>query len=544
MSFDAGGLAQMTYNSNNGFPTGGLGAPNHGFGNRSRLNSKRLSVALPPKVNPISENQVDNPTPRTSRSHLLAGLRTQPKTPSVPVSAPYNQTQHQMHGLGASKWADGGYNGYDQGVPQTATGAGFDLASQYAMNAARQMYSLPEQVLAPPMLDQPEEMDPAVLQQMQMTSLYLAQRQQQLQQQLASLTASAQGLSLNTNMSRNPYQHSPMTPLTPQSFYGNQQIQSPVEVQPGVYLVYNPATQGYSYVVDQNMQHQLSSMSPVHQTNSSGQWGSQNIQPPTPTVSVTPPSELQNPMNTRSYSPPKQSSSPPTDLDTVEPLPPPSSNAFRRGHGHKKSASLTINPYADVVSAGPKTSSNATFGSQRSVIPAPPMTGTFGPGAARAGEHPIRQPRGPPPLEELVALPTSKHEGSKNFATRQRRRALDSLVRAGTSRRGVSRSSGGSPVSEREYNFSISEEGEDELSTTSNGSRKMSPIGSEMKEKRGSQGSDGGYFGLSSASSSEGEDLYKQPPTPATPIGGMPGERKKMMLGVLNAAEKRRSGFP
>lgn len=542
MSFDAGGLAQMTYNSNNGFPNGGLGAPNHGFGNRSRLNSKRLSVALPPKVNPISENQVDNPTPRTSRSHLLAGLRTQPKTPSVPASAPYNQTQHQMQGFGASKWADGGYGGYDQGVPQTATGAGFDLASQYAMNAARQMYSLPEQVLAPPMLD--EEMDPAVLQQMQMTSLYLAQRQQQLQQQLASLSASAQGLSLNTNMPRNPYQQSPMTPQTPQNFYGNQQIQSPVEVQPGVYLVYNPAIQGYSYVLDPQMQQQLNSMSPVHQSNSSGQWGSQNIQPPTPTVSVTPPSEISNPMNVRSYSPPKQTPSPPVDLDTVEPLPPPSSNAFRRGHSHKKSASLTINPYADGAGSGPKTSSNATFGSQRTVIPAGPMTGTFGPGAARAGEHPIRQPRGPPPLEELTALPTSKHEGSKNFATRQRRRALDSLVRAGTSRRGVSRSSGGSPVSEREYNFSISEEGEDDFSTTSTGSRKMSPIGSEMKEKRGSQGSDGGYFGLSSASSSEGEDLYKQPPTPATPLSGMRGESKKMMLGVLNAAEKRRNVFP
>ena len=174
------------------------------------------------------------------------------------------------------------------------------------------------------------------------------------------------------------------------------------------------------------------------------------------------------------------------------------------------------------------------------------MTGTFGPGAARAGEHPIRQPRGPPPLEELTALPTSKHEGSKNFATRQRRRALDSLMRAGDSRRGVSRSSGGSPVSEREYNFSISEEGEDDnTSVGSHGSRKMSPIGSEMKEKRGSQGSDVGYFGLSSASSSEGEDvgMYKQPPTPATP-GAPSGDRKKMMLGVLNAAEKRRSVIP
>ncbi|KAK3722437.1 hypothetical protein LTR37_002429 [Vermiconidia calcicola] len=540
MSFDAGGLAQMTYNNNNGFSSNGFGGPGASFGNRSRLNSKRLSVALPPKVNPISEDQVDNPTPRTSRSHLLAGLRTQPKTPQVPASAPFNQTQH-ARGVSASAWTDSGY-GYNRGVPQTATGAGFDMNNQYAMNAGRQVYSLQEQVLAPPSLyDQTEEMDPAVLQQMQMTSMYLAQRQQQLQQQLASLTASAQGMNINTNLGRNPYQQAPMTPQTPQNMYGQQQIQSPIEVpgQPGVYLVYNPAIQGYSYAMDPNMQQQTS-MSPAQQTQA---WNSpRSFQPPTPTVSVTPPAELSNPMNARSFSPPKHTPSPPAAVEHVEPLPPPSSTAFRRGHQSKKS-SLSINPNAGGVGNGPMTSSNAVFGSQRTSIPQGPMTGTFGPGAARAGEHPIRQPRGPPAIEELTALPTSKHEGSKNFATRQRRRALDSLVRAGTSRRGVSRSSAGSPVSERELNYSISEEGEDDVgSVSSSGSRKMSPIGSEMKEKRGSQGSDCGYFGLSSASSSEGEEagVFKQPPTPATPVTAG-GDRKKMMLGVLNAAEKRRS---
>ena len=70
-----------------------------------------------------------------------------------------------------------------------------------------------------------------------------------------------------------------------------------------------------------------------------------------------------------------------------------------------------------------------------------PMTGTFGPGQARAGDHPIRQPRGPPSLEELVAKPTSNHEGSKNFVTRQRRRAVNNLVKAGLERRGASRGS-------------------------------------------------------------------------------------------------------
>lgn len=549
MSMDAGGLAQMTYN---GFPSNGLGAPGSGFaargGNRAN-NFKRLSVALPPKVNPISENQVDNPTPRTSRSHLLAGLRTQPKTPSVPASAPYNQTQHQFQGLSASKWADHNYNSYNQGVPQTATGAGFNPANQYAMNAGRQMYSLPEQVLAPPSVYGPEEeMDPNVLEHLQMTGMFLAQRQHQLQQQLASITAASQqfnGLNLNTNVQHHHYQQSPMTPQTPQNgYYGQQQqMQSPIEMpgQPGVYLVYNPATQGYAYAVDPNYQQQVqSTMSPSQGSMYTTSGSPPLYDLPTPSFRAEispPPTEKALPMNSRSITPPKKAPSPPSASEHVEPLPPPSATAFRRGH--KKASSLAISALSNAACDGPKTSSMATFGSQRTVFPPTPMTGTFGPGAARAGEHPLRQPRGPPPLEELTALPTSKHEGSKNFATRQRRRALDNLMRAGTVRRGVSHSPAGSPVSEGEYNFSISEEDEEVIST---GSRKMSPIGSEMKEKRGSQGSADGYFGLSSGSGSETEDTgaFKQPPTPATPVG-LGGERKKMMLGVLNAAEKRKS---
>lgn len=543
MSFDAGGLAQMTYNNNgNGFPSTGLGVPGSGFGARgTRHNTKRLSVALPPRVPAISENQVDNPTPRTSRSHLLAGLRTQPKTPAVPASAPYHQSHHSVNGLPASRWADQqNYGGYTQGMPQTATGVGFDVHSQYAQNAGQQVYSLPEQVLAPPAaFDQLDEMDPVVLQQMQMQRLYLAQRQQQLQQQLASLTAAAQSMNINGAMRPASFQQGPMTPQTPQNFYGQQQIQSPIEVpgQPGVYLVYNPAIQGYAYAVDPNMQQAQQTMSPVNQNQGNPFAPAKSSSPVQTFGQNSSANDRSTPTSGRSFTPPKKAPSPPSSLEHVEPLPPPSATAFRRGH--KKASSLAINAFGNVAD-GPKTSSVATFGSQRVAFPPTPMTGTFGPGAARAGEHPTRQPRGPPPLEELTAAPTSKHEGSKNFATRQRRRALDSLMKAGTQRRGVSRSSGGSPVSEREYNFPIHEEVED-VNISGAACRKMSPIGSEMKEKRGSQGSDGGYFGLSSASSSEGEDFgaFKQPPTPATP--GATGDRKKMMLGVLNAAEKRRS---
>ncbi|KAI7524137.1 hypothetical protein KC331_g18264, partial [Hortaea werneckii] len=325
--------------------------------------------------------------------------------------------------------------------------------------------------------------------------------------------------------------------------YGQQQIQSPVEVpgQPGLYLVYNPAIQGYTYAYDQSAQQQpQASMSPAQQAQYSA-FSPPKYESPTPSVQISPPgTERSTPANGRSFTPPKKASPPPASQQPVEPLPPPSANAFRRGH--KKATSLAIDPSAKAA-PGAMTSSAATFGSQRSAFPPTPMTGTFGPGNARAGDHPLRQPRGPPPLEELTAAPTSKHEGSKNFATRQRRRALDNLMKAGNGRRGVSRSSNGSPISENDISFPIAEESEDLASFDSNaGSRKMSPIGSEMKEKRNSNGSTEGYFGLSSASSSEGEDgAFKQPPTPATPVPTNGGDRKKMMLGVLSAAEKRRS---
>lgn len=530
---DTGGLAQMTYNNNsnnNAFSSSGLNAPASGFGSGSRgsrFNSKRLSVALPPKVGSISENAVENPTPRTSRSHLLAGLRTQPKTPSVPASAPYHQSQHSV-----PQWADNRYAGHQQGIPQTATAAGFDVSQQYAMNAARQMYSLPEQVLAPPTYDQSEGMDQATLEQLHMTSLFLAQRQQELQQKLAALSVQPQvPQQQQVNYGRGQFSQAQQMPQVQQNMYGQQQIQAPIEVQPGVYLVYNPATQGYTYAVDQNAQQfAQQTMSPPQQTQAPVYGHMSN-----PSFSISPPPGEK----TRSFTPPKKAPSPPTTLENVEPLPPPSANAFRRGH--KKASSLAINP---AVSApeGPKTSSAALSGNQRSVFPPTPMTSTFGPGAARAGDHPMRQPRGPPPIEELTSAPTSKHEGSKNFAQRQRRRALDSLLRAGNSRRGASSSPRGSPVSEGEYNLPISAEPEDFL-PSGNSSRKMSPIGSEMKAKRGSQDSADGYFGLSSASSSDEDGQFKQPSTPATPVGeSQPrGERQKMMLGVLNAAEKRRS---
>ncbi|KAI4777144.1 hypothetical protein E4T45_14127, partial [Aureobasidium sp. EXF-8846] len=412
-------------------------------------------VGLPQHINPAENHSDSNPTPRTSRSHLLAGLRTAPKTPAVPASAPYNQLdyQSQLSGMDANT-----YNAYMQSIPQSASAASFggnqyngrqqhqqQQRHQQQQQQQQHMYSMPEQVLAPPTFyGQEAEMDPNVMEQLQLTSLFLAQRQQQLQQQLAAITAAAntaqlQGLNLSQFQQQMPQVNA----------YGQQrahQQQSPIEVpgQPGLYLVYNPMTGQYQYAVDNNAQ---SPMSPVTQ-NQNGFFGidtPQKQQQPVFRAEISPPpTERPTPTGSRSITPPKKTSSPASSLAHVEPLPPPSANAFRRGH--KKASSLAINALTG-ISDGPKTSSVATFGSARTVFPPTPMTGTFGPGAARAGEHPLRQPRGPPPLEELIALPTSKHEGSKNFATRQRRRALDNLVRAGSFRRAVSGSPRGSPIS-------------------------------------------------------------------------------------------------
>jgi hypothetical protein len=552
---DAGGIAQMTYN---GFSSNGLGATGSGFASRNRgaHNHKRLSVGLPQHMDSAESHADGNTTPRTSRSHLLAGLRTAPKTQAVPASAPYNQTDYQSHfsGMDANT-----YNTYMQTVPQTATGAGFggnhyggrpQQQQQQQQQQHRhsyqqqQMYSMPEQVLAPPTFyGQDAEMDPNVMEQLQLTSMFLAQRQQQLQQQLAAITAAANTAQLQ-GLNLAQFQQ----PMTPQaSAYGQQRVQqSPIEVpgQPGLYLVHNPMTGQYQYAVDNNAQ---SPMSPVSQ-NQNGFFNTDtppNQQKPVFRAEISPPpTERPTPAGSRSITPPKKSSSPASNLAHVQPLPPPSANAFRRGH--KKASSLAITALNGVPD-GPKTSSVATFGSARTVFPPTPMTGTFGPGAARVGEHPIRQPRGPPPLEELMALPTSKHEGSKNFATRQRRRALDNLVRAGSFRRAVSGSPRDSPISERELHFQ-SEEDEPGFRKQSpigseRGFRKQSPIGSERSAQRSSKESLAGSAVQTPVN--ERADVFdmgsftKQLPSPVQQGLG----RRHMMLGVLSAAEKRKSMF-
>ena len=480
---DAGGLAQMAYQTHNSFGAG-IGATPSGFGARR---GSRLGLMAPPSnISTESRQQANaSPAPRTSRSHLLAGLRTAPKSPSYPSSAPPTQLQ-QPYGLESSRQASPPNNQYQRGVPQTSVGGSFPNSQnqqRYGVTANGQMYSLPE-VLAPPELqfgdhfeDEYEQQEAA---QLMATQQYFAQQQMLLQQQLLEITAAQQQMKLSGIGQQQQYSQSN---VAKGNGYYNQQAQQaqqaiqPVVTQvpgtPGVYSVYNPMTGQQSYVMDNNTQSQPKSPPhvAVHQLN--------NSPPPISPAfraQVSPPPEDNAPIRVfRSPSPPKKSTTPPTD---VQALPPPSANAFRRNHARGLSS---VTALAANSADGPKSSVPKSAG-----FSATPLTGTFGPGQARVGDHPIRQPRGPPSLEELVAKPTSNHEGSKNFITRQRRRAVNNLVKAGLERRGASRGSNsidspgtGTPSSECEITFSISSDDDN----TSVGSRSdPGAIGSERKK--------------------------------------------------------------
>jgi hypothetical protein len=431
------------------------------------------------------------------------------------------------------------------------------------------MYTLPEQVLAPPALDIAGDIpiDESMYAELMSTNLFLAAQQQRLQQQLLSVTAAAQqfqGLNLGMPMGHQQ-QEMPSFAAPGMGFYqqqlqqGVQPVVQPVPGQPGLFSVYNPLTGQQNYIYDNSFQQESSSPYQEEEALSFA------MQVPAFRAEVSPPPETKQ--LSQPSSPP--SASPPPSQETA-PLPPPSINAFRRGH--KKSSSFSPAPRFPIDTA--KANSTITPAAPKTAaLPQTPATGTFGPGQNRAGEHPVRQPRGPPSLEELIAKPTSNHEGSKNFATRQRRRAVHNLVRAGLERRGDSRSfgchsSGGTntPASEKEFTFS------DDDATVRSGSLSSKPslgslravangaIGSERKERssreRRSQDSpytttpiseDGGFFG--GKFTDVRTDQVPSPagtPSVAAVVAGQKTasqgpERRKTPMLVLSSAEKRKT---
>ena len=505
----------MNYiNNNNGphNPSGNLGVGGSSFSSRGKgAHIKRLSVAPP-----IDENGVeDNPPPRTSRSHLLAGLRTAPKhnPQTVPASAPFDQ----------SRFDDSSYRGA-QDIPHSAMAQTFGAAGGYGQQQQRQqqyggngsMYTQNNQILSPPAwnaLGSDAQMDPHKYEEL----MYLAAQQKHLEQQLATMKAMQeqfQGMNMN---GQQPMPNSHMASLyNQQMMNGIQPMVQPVPSHPGLFVVFNPMTGQQTYAWDNNAQHQPHQPQPHYP-----------LSPPSSGPSSSPePEPAQNAAAagwTRPSHPPRQSPSPPQD---VEPLPKPSANAYRPGH-RKSMSSVARNNFGG---EGPKSA-----GPRSSAFPQTPQTGTFGPGMGRAGEHPVRQPKGPPPLDDLLAGPTALHEGSKNFATRQRRRAIFNLKRAGNDRRG-GRADGHngqtSPVSEL---AALSDADSEGLVGSNNSSKSnLNAIGTEHKLMRERSQDSNTFAGRVAHNRSPVDDEGADSPT----------GRKRMPMLVLTSAEKRKSYLP
>ncbi|PIG87246.1 hypothetical protein AARAC_010960 [Aspergillus arachidicola] len=548
---DTGGLAQMTYNPsfNNG---SSLGAPSSGFGSRRKgPNVKRLSVP-PPHISTIDESQPSAPipTPRTSRSHLLAGLRTAPKSATVPSAS----ARQQHLGVEGDRYGNLS-NRTAERVPQTAMGTGFPRHSMALnqgldMNTGRPVYTMPEQVLAPPAIDIVGDMpiDESLYAELMSTNLFLAAQQQRLQQQLISVTAAAQQFQgLNLGMPMTQQQEYPSLSVPGMGFYqqqlqqGVQPVVQPVPGQPGLFSVYNPLTGQQNYIYDNSCQQESSSPYQEEETRSPA------MQVPAFRAEVSPPPETKQ--LSQPASPPSASPSPPQE---TAPLPPPSANAFRRGH--KKSSSF--NPARFSIDTAKANSNIAPAAPKTAALSQTPATGTFGPGQNRAGEHPIRNPGAHPRWRNLSP---SLHRTMKEARTSQ---PVSAVARFTTFSGGTN-----TPASEKEFTFS---DGDD--ATVRSGSLSSKPslgslraaangaIGSERKERssreRRSQDSpytttpiseDGGFFGGKLA------DVRTDPvsspagtPSVAAVVAGQKTaaqgpERRKTPMLVLSSAEKRKT---
>ncbi|KAI1823392.1 hypothetical protein F4861DRAFT_510473 [Xylaria intraflava] len=562
---DTGGLAQMSY-SDFTSPTG-MAMPSAGLASRrGGQNIKPLSFdAIKSSAN-VKDNGV--PTPRTSRGHLLAGLRTAPKSATATTFAGAGMSSHAFGRN--NDVSENMYGGYapKTSLPRISTQQGAYNAT--GLPGMGQQHYTPEQILAPPEfhLDEQvqDQMDPGLYAQLVTANLYLAQQKQRLQQQLLNVQAAAQqfqGLNLNGQqaMQHQALQHQALQQqVTLQSLYQQQQqlqamqqsMSPTVPVQQNLFTYYDPTTQ-ITYLVDPT----TGQMQPSFYENQPSTPQSAYFQQPNhgaPRVQVSPPPAENNPPAQRTITPPKKLQV------TVEPtpLPPPSANAFRRGHKKSPSSAnvnkgLTISSDEALASAGPKTAP----------LPLSPLTnGGYGPGQARAGEHPIRQPRGPPALDELFAKPTAKHEGSKNFVARTRKSAVHNLMKAGLERRKGTGSSVGSmsPVSEttaetgavfadnesdsgRSGSGSLSGDAEPSLaSSRTSASGSWGAIGSDRPGSRQKSRRSVDSQASTSESDNSFASVFKHGSQRQAKADGQAGQRKAPRL-VLTSAEKRKGGI-
>ncbi|TDZ54980.1 hypothetical protein CTRI78_v005806 [Colletotrichum trifolii] len=581
---DAGGLAQMNSNA--------LAMPSGGLASRRGGPIKPLSLS---NATPTSNADNGAPTPRTSRSHLLAGLRTAPKSSTAtnfPAGANNNVSSPTAQSFAARSnanhnnvypQAQNSFNGPKTALPrygqqqqhaqqlQQQIQQQQQVQQQQAHQAYLQQYTT-EQVLAPPeiVVDDQEQMDPTMYAQLVATNMYLAQQQQRLQQQLMSVQAAAQqfqGLNLQGAQQQIQqqqlamYQQQQQLQSLQQSMMNGMAAQQQQQQQ---LMYYDPVSR--QYYVDQGQTDQQTQVAQIYAAlQAQAQAQAQQLQQmqlhqqmhqqqQAPRVQVSPPPE-NHATPFRTATPPRRYESP----SEVTPLPPPSANAFRRGH--KKVMSLALNANNSQAALSPSQEPPKSAGPKTASFPLTPLSGGYGPGQGRAGEHPARQPRGPPSIEELKAKPTAKHEGSKNFAARTRRSAVHNLVRAGRERRKGTGSCSGSmsPVSESAEESSTPITDNESDSGRSGSGSLAGDVDCSFPSSRTSTTGSWGAIGsdrpssrqrtrksVDSISSAECSDnsfasVFKNSAQRAG-IEVTDGQRKAPML-VLTSAEKRKSGI-
>lgn len=468
-------MAQHTFAPTSTFNMSSSGlASRRGGQSIKPLSVDALKAPLEPSANAI-------PTPRTSRGHLLAGLRTAPKTSTATSFPAQGNNSSPTNGSKNRTSLYGMQDGLVNSGPKTsmpgygAQAQNFANMMSYAQQQQQQYTA--EQILAPPEIHIDEQvvdgsMDPDLYARLVQQNLQLAQQRQMLQQQLYNLTAAQQQLdAMNLNGQQ-----------TYQSMYQQQLLQQQQAAlaaqQPQIYTYIDPATGQQAYYIDQTGQLSNQFLDQFQQ--------SQHRASPAPRLEVSPPRESAH-NGYRNASPPRRNESP--MIENHAPLPPPSANAFRRGH--KKSNSLALSGLLN-ANLGANQDPPKSAGPRTANFPLTPLNGGYGPGQARAGEHPVRQPRGPPSIEELKAKPTSKHEGSKNFSARTRRSALNNLMRAGFERRKVT-------------------------GTSSTGS--ISPISETAEEAQSSLTDNESESGRSGSGSLNGEDVEPSVPSSRTSTG-------------------------
>ncbi|KAK2068940.1 hypothetical protein P8C59_003554 [Phyllachora maydis] len=245
------------------------------------INLKPLSVDA---LKPADGKDNGVPTPRTSRGHLLAGLRTAPKSATI-ASFPNNPASPAAAAAGGAGAGAGSHHGqrssiasymYDNAnlyagpktsMPRYGTGHHQQVHNQ-GMGYGQQ-YTV-EQILAPPQLQldeqSPEQVDPNMQAQLLLANAYLADQQQRLQQQLRTLQAAAhqfQNLNLHT---QSPLNQAQMMQQSYVAMYQQQQQQQQLQAlhtmiggQP-IYTLTDPVN-GYQ----QNYQAQQQTSTPVVQ---------------------------------------------------------------------------------------------------------------------------------------------------------------------------------------------------------------------------------------------------------------------------------------